>query len=87
MACGFGGIKDAYATDSSVQSRAAALNAAREAEYAVNEVVTQSEAGWVADRIGRDGTLHANERTLLEFLKRESPSIHPDLMKLLDKVA
>jgi hypothetical protein len=84
---GFGGIKDAYATDSSVESRAKALNAAREAEYATNEVVSQSEAQWIADRIGRDGTLHANERLLLEFLKRESPSIHPDLMKLLDKVA
>ena len=51
------------------------------------EKIDVSEAKWLVDRIGRDGVMHENERELLEFLKRESPHIHPALQPLLEKVA
>ena len=40
-----------------------------------------------ADRIGRDGVIHANEKALLKFLSDESPDIHPSLRTLLDTAA
>jgi hypothetical protein len=54
---------------------------------AVAEVVTSDEVRWLADRIGRDGVIHENERALLVFLREESPDIHPSLRTLLDTAA
>jgi len=51
------------------------------------EQVDDREGNWLADRIGRDGVLHANERALLEFIREESPMVHPAIQSLLDKVA
>jgi hypothetical protein len=51
------------------------------------EVITQTEASWLADRIGRDGRTSECERAVLSFLRRESPSIHPALQPLLDRAA
>ena len=62
-------------------------NAQQSAKRSSAEKVDLSEAKWLVDRIGRDGVLHENERELLEFLKRESLHIHPDLQPLLNKVA
>lgn len=47
--------------------------------------ITAPEVAWLAERIGRDGTIHGNERALLEFLKAESPDIHPSLAPLFEK--
>jgi hypothetical protein len=58
-----------------------------EAAMAVAEVVTSDEVRWLADRIGRDGVIHDNERALLVFLREESPDIHPSLRTLLDTAA
>jgi hypothetical protein len=52
-----------------------------------SEKIDESEAAWLADRIGRDGSLHENEKELLAFLKKESPQVHPALQPLLNKVA
>ena len=41
----------------------------------------------LAERIGRNGRLHDNERALVKFIEQSSPSIHPDLRTLLEKVA
>lgn len=49
--------------------------------------VDEREANWLVERIGRDGILHENEKALLSYLKKESPSLHPSLQPLLDKVA
>ena len=51
------------------------------------EPVTEPEAGWLAERIGRDGHLHENEKALLRFLKQESPRLHELLQPLLDRAA
>ena len=53
----------------------------------VSEEVTAPEAGWLANRIGRDGRLSEAERALLGFIKHNSPKIDPSLGKLLENVA
>lgn len=60
---------------------------ADEARIHQAEAVTSEEVKWLADRIGRDGVIHANERALLKFLSEESPDIHPSLRTLLDTAA
>jgi len=50
-------------------------------------VVDADESHWLVERIGRDGVLHDNEKALLEYLKQESPELHPSLKPLLEKVA
>jgi hypothetical protein len=52
-----------------------------------SEAVTEPEASWLVDRLDRDGKLHANEKALLDFLKRESPKLHESLQPLLDRAA
>lgn len=52
-----------------------------------NESVTASEAEWLVQRLTRDGKITPHEQALLSFLKHESPSIHPTLKPLLDRVA
>jgi hypothetical protein len=78
---GLRAIIDAYkdTSDDGIRQQAA--------EIATAEVITVSEADWVADRIGRDGELADAERALLLFIKTESPNIHPKLQPLLEKVA
>ncbi len=51
------------------------------------EQVTEQEAQWLADRLGRDQAITANERALLTFLQRESASLHPLLRPLVEKAA
>ncbi|GAB4351272.1 MAG: hypothetical protein Kow0026_08220 [Oricola sp.] len=62
-------------------------NAEIEGAIASSEKIDADEAAWLAERIGRDGALHDNEKELLAFLKKESPEIHPALQSLIDKVA
>lgn len=81
---GVGGIREAYADR---PDPFAARGAAMEAEIAVNEVVTEDEAAWLVNRIGRDGVLHENEKALLRFIREESPNIHPALRPLMEKLA
>jgi hypothetical protein len=52
-----------------------------------DSTVTSTAVRWLADRIGRDGVLQANERALLRVLGEESPDLHPSLQTLLDTAA
>jgi len=58
-----------------------------EAGRALSNPVDELEARWLIDRIGRDGVLHENEKALISYLKKESPSLHTSLQPLLEKVA
>ena len=80
---GVGGIRDAYGDTSDPFT---ARGNEMLAEIAANEVVTEDEASWLVERIGRDGILHENEKALLRFIREESPNIHPSLRPLLEKV-
>jgi hypothetical protein len=84
---GLSGVIDAFKSDRTIEDAYAEKNTEFEAVAAHAALVEEGEAQWVADRIGRDGVLHDNERSLLQFLKKESTGIHPILQPLLDKVA
>ncbi len=60
-----------------------ASNAVEDAAYAAAEPIDQGEADWLVARIGRDGTRDTNEQALIDFLRRESPTIHPDLQTVI----
>jgi hypothetical protein len=76
-----------WSKDNDVEDRFAQANAERAAQSDEAELIAQSEALWLAGRIGRDGLLHENERALVDFLRKESPNIHPDLMRAINKAA
>ncbi|WP_428669479.1 hypothetical protein [Roseibium sp.] len=79
---GIGGVRDVYEERDPFAERGAAMAA----EIAANEVVTEDEASWLVNRIGRDGILHENEKALLRFIREESPNIHPALQPLMEKI-
>ena len=51
------------------------------------ERVTDEEARWLADRLGRDSAITENERALLRFVQGEAASLHPLLRPLMEKAA
>ncbi|WP_421850838.1 hypothetical protein [Oricola sp.] len=87
FADGLRGYADALRQTSGVENAFARSNDAFERANSAAEAIDASEADWLAERIGRDGKLHENERALLEFIRDESPKIHPALRPLFDKVA
>lgn len=85
LSAGLQGALEIYArTDESVQEqRVDAL----EQDVAVSEQITGDEAEWLSNRIGRDGIVHENEQALIEFIKQNSPKIHPSLKALIARAA
>ncbi|MGI9462898.1 MAG: hypothetical protein ACR2OM_03110 [Aestuariivirgaceae bacterium] len=81
LAGGLRGIVSSYNDDSEAKLKQ------QQTDIAVSETVTADEAGWLADRIGRDGQFADAEKALLIFINTESPNIHPSLKPLLEKVA
>jgi hypothetical protein len=63
---------------------AAAMAAATKIRLA-REAIDAGEAKWLAARIERDGTIDENERALLAFIKRESPSVDAALAPLMGR--
>jgi len=58
-----------------------------ETDIRVSERVTSVETAWLVERIGRDGSTSENERALIEFIKENSPSIHPSFKHLSESAA
>jgi len=56
-------------------------------ESATNERITAGEAGWLKERIMRNGHVCANQKALLAFIREESPDIHPELRDLFELAA
>ncbi|MHA1189407.1 MAG: hypothetical protein ACTSSQ_02950, partial [Alphaproteobacteria bacterium] len=83
MSGGFRGVIDAYKAPSTEEAWAE-RNAKFATDNQIAEVVTEAEADWLADRIGRDGHIHENEKALLRFISEESPNMHPSLKPLVD---
>jgi hypothetical protein len=77
----------AWLKSDSIEDRFAERNKEMEHQSSEAERVTGEEAQWLAGRIGHDGRMGANERALVEFIKAESPSLHPEFQKLAAKVA
>lgn len=78
--------RDALKPDS-IEDRFAERNAEFARQSADSERVTGEEVQWLTARIGHDGRMGANERALVEFIKSESPALHPEFQKLAAKVA
>ena len=87
FASGLRGVLNSYQQDRSIEEAWAERNDRNAHASGAAEAIDAGEAKWLAERIGRDGVLHENEKALLDFIKRESPSIHPDLQSLFDRVA
>ncbi|MEZ5811579.1 MAG: hypothetical protein R3D45_09200 [Rhizobiaceae bacterium] len=87
FADGLRGVLNAYQQGGSLEQAWKERNDRQAEAGASADAIDAAEAKWLASRIGRDGKLHENEKALLDFIKRESPSIHPDLLPLLDRVA
>lgn len=51
------------------------------------ERIDLAEAKWLVEHINRDGEINDNEKALLQFIKKESPSIDPVLAEMINKVA
>ena len=83
-----GGMDQVFTSDQKRMDQAwARRNVEFEQKSAEAVRIDQNECHWIVDRIGRDGVIHENEKALVQFLKEESPEIHPSLQALLDKVA
>jgi hypothetical protein len=73
--------------DQSTEERALARLEQQRIEIITNEEITQAEAAWLCDRIGRDGRLTPNEAALVAYLRKESTKIHPDLQAAVERLA
>lgn len=71
-----------YRAQSSEDRAVARLERQRHA-IITNEAVSEVEANWLAERLGRDGKLTLNEARLVDFLVNEAPKGHPGLMAKL----
>lgn len=78
-------IKDAY-HDQTPEERALARLEHQRIEIITNEAITEAEAGWLANRIGRDGRLSPSETALVAYLKQDSPKIHPALLEAVERL-
>ena len=78
-------VKDLY-FEQSAEERALARLERQRIEIITNEQITEGEASWLAERLGRDGTISANERALIDFLNRESPNVHPVLKDAMSRI-
>jgi hypothetical protein len=83
---GLRGMLKAYRQPGSEQAWAE-RNARVEAAASASAHISADEAEWLARRMGRDGSLHDNEKALLRFIRDEAPSIHPSLKSLIAKAA
>ncbi len=63
------------------------LNAARDEDIALAEIMTPEKAGWLRDHVGKNGVMTGPERALVRFIEREASALDGSLKDLLSKVA
>jgi hypothetical protein len=83
---GLSGILNAYKAPGPEGDRAD-RTAKKIEEFGKAEVVSEDEAAWLSQRIGRDGQFTSNEKALLRFIRDEAPSVPPVLAPLIEKAA
>jgi len=79
-------VRPTYRTQSSEERALARLEQQR-VEIITNEEIASIDAGWLSERIGRDGHLSPNEAALVAYLERETPHIHPALQATVARLA
>lgn len=80
-------IANARTLAEDVELRSKLQNEAREAASAAASVMTADKAGWLMDRVNKNGLLTAPEIALLRFIQREASSLDESLKGLMAKVA
>jgi len=78
----FGGYRE-----QSIEERAIARLTQQKIEIITRDSIMPARVTWLAERIGGDGKLTTNARSLLMFLQAESPSIDPLLRELIERAA
>lgn len=78
-----GGLSGFKATESVTEAH----HEQREADIAIAEKVTKTEADWLASRIGKDGGFDVNERRLIERLRELEKELPEGLKALIDRAA
>jgi hypothetical protein len=73
--------------EQSPEGRALARLEHQRIEIITGEQVTEAEANWLCERIGRGGHLTGNEAALVAYLKLEGPAMHPALQAAVDRLA
>ena len=83
---GLGDVWSAY-SEQSREDRELARLEHEKVQIITAEAITEDEAGWLTERIMRDGELCENEKALLAFIRAEAPNVHPSLKPLLANAA
>jgi len=73
--------------DQTTNERSKALNSAREADAEAAAKITEGEADWLAERIGRNGAFDDSERRLIERMRELEPELPEQLRALLRRAA
>lgn len=81
---GLEGFKTAFSKEKSFRAEYEETRA-REVDAAAE--ITEGEAGWLAQRIGRDGAFDANERKLVERMRELEKDLPDALKALIDRAA
>lgn len=58
-----------------------------QAAIAGSEKICDIEAEWLIEKLNNDGIIHDNEKVLLDFIRRNSPSVAPKLSEVLERNA
>lgn len=78
-------VRDAY-HDQTAEERALARLEHQRIEIITNEAITEADATWLANRLGRDGTLSPSETALVAYLRVENPRMHPALSEAVARL-
>jgi hypothetical protein len=62
-------------------------NQAREAAMAAAEIITPEKAGWLLDRVNKNGVMNGPEKALVRFIAREASALDASLSGIIDRVA
>lgn len=71
--------------EQSSEERALARLERQRIEIITSEEITEGEAAWLIEQIGRDGKPSLGEQALLAFFKSECPSLLPSLAEVIER--
>ncbi len=82
---GLDGVFKAY-KEQSREERAIARLESQRLEIVTNERITDNEADWLAQRLGRDGKLTESEQALVLYLQKNAGKLHPALQEVVERL-
>ena len=70
-----------------VEAEHAHRNMVREIDMEMAAIMTPAKAGWLLERVNKNGTMNGPEKALLRFVQREASVLDPSLKDVIAKVA